>query len=89
MMVCNKMVDTFPKDGSKILKYTWISYNMFIGKLYAKSDFSAEEPEEINRHWLLHGRSEYDISEIDCIRLINAIQSLCMIYDTDNKCETE
>ena len=89
MMVCQKMVDTFPEDASKILKYTWISYSMFIRKIYAKSDFSAEEPEEINRHWLLHGRSDYDISEIDCIRLINAVRSLCMIYDTDNKCETE
>ena len=87
--VCQKKVDTFPPDGSKIIKYTWISYNKFISKLYEKSDFTNPEPEEINRHWLLHGRSEFDISELDCIRLINAVQSICTIYDIDAEHENQ
>lgn len=85
MKICQKMVDEFPDDGSIILKYMWISYNIFIRNLYEKSDFSATEPNEINRHWLLHGRSDFEISELDCIRLINAVQSICTIYKTDHE----
>ena len=85
MKVCQKKVDTFPTTGSTIQKHVWISYNNFIRNLYQKSDFSTDEPETINRHWLLHGRSDFEIDEIDCIRLFNAVQSLCMIVEAEAK----
>ena len=81
MKVCQKHVDTFPSDGSTIMKYVWISYNQFIRNLYQKSDFTADEPEAINRHWLLHGRSDFDVEEIECMKLFNAVHSLCMVID--------
>ena len=49
------------------------------------SEISADEPETINRHWLLHGRSDFEIDEMDCIRLFNAVQSLCMIVKVEAK----
>ena len=73
MKVCQKQVDTFPEDGEVLLKYVWISYNKFIRQLYKKSEFDLEEPKEINRHWLLHGHSDFEIDEVDCMRLFNAI----------------
>lgn len=85
MKVCQKKVDEFPEDGSIILRYMWISYNVFIRNLYKKSDFSTGEPNEINRHWLLHGRSAFEISKLDCIRLIGAVESICTIYKTDHE----
>ena len=85
MKVCQKKVDTFPSTGSTIQKHIWLSYNNFIRNLYQKSDFSADEPETINRHWLLHGRSDFEIDEMDCIRLFNAVQSLCMIVKVEAK----
>lgn len=85
MKVCQKKVDTFPSTGSTIQKHIWISYNNFIRNLYQKSDFSADEPETINRHWLLHGRSDFEIDEMDCIRLFNAVQSLCLIVKAEAK----
>ncbi len=81
MKVCQKQVDDFPTGGSTIAKHTWISYNQFIQNLYKNCDFNSEEPEEINRHWLLHGRSDYEITELDCIRLFNAVQSLCIVIN--------
>ena len=62
-----------------------ISYDKFIRKLYQKTDFTTEEPDNINRHWLLHGRSAFEIEELDCIRLFNAVQSLCMIVNKQNE----
>ena len=40
----------------------------------------------INRHWaIMHGRSDFEIDEMDCIRLFNAVQSLCMIVKVGSK----
>jgi len=83
MKVCQKKVDTFPTTGSTIQKHVWISYNSFIRNLYQPSDFSSDEPNTINRHWLLHGRSDFEIDDLDCIRLFNAVQSLCMVVKAE------
>ncbi len=83
MMVCQKHVDNFPVGESTILKHVWISYNQFIRNLYQKSDFTGTEPDDINRHWLLHGRSDFEIEEIECMRLFNAIHSLCMVINKE------
>ena len=85
MMVCQKHVDNFPDGESTILKHVWISYNQFIRSLYQKSDFTGTEPDNINRHWLLHGRSDFEINEIQCMRLFNAIHSLCMVVNTEHE----
>lgn len=83
MKVCQKHVDNFPADGSTILKHVWISYNQFIRNLYQPSDFTADEPAAINRHWLLHGRSDFEVEEIECMKLFNAIHSLCMAINKE------
>lgn len=85
MKVCQKQVDEFPEDGSSIMKHVWISYNNFIRNLYQKSDFKQDEPDEVNRHWLLHGRSDFEIEEIDCLRLFNAVESLCMVVKKEQQ----
>lgn len=84
MRVCQKQVDSFPNDGSTIMKHVWISYNQFIRNLYKKSDFTDNEPDAINRHWLLHGRSDFEVEEIECMKLFNAIHSLCMIINKES-----
>ena len=85
MKVCQKHVDEFPEDGSTIMKHVWISYNNFIRNLYQKSDFNQDEPDKVNRHWLLHGRSDFEIEEIDCLRLFNAVETLCMVVKKESK----
>ena len=89
MKVCQTQVDTFPKDGSIFIKHVWISYNQYIRKLFQKSDFTASEPNYVNRHWLLHGRSDFEIEEVDCVKIFNAIHSLCMVINKDFLLERE
>lgn len=85
MKICQAKVDELAAEKEHITKkYVWVSYNKFIRKLFEKNDFTAEEPSFINRHWLLHGRSAYDIEEIDCLRLFNAVSSICMIVKNEN-----
>lgn len=79
MKLCQKKIDELPENISTLEKHIWISYSRFIKNLYMKSDFNSDEPERVNRHWLLHGRSDFEINELDCIRLFNSVDSLCMI----------
>ena len=44
--------------------------------VFEKSDFSQTEPNEINRHWLVHGRTSKVGDKLHCIRLINALSTL-------------
>ncbi|TMN21852.1 hypothetical protein [Lentibacillus cibarius] len=83
MKVCQIQVDKIEGNKSVIEKYVWLSYNNFVRKLYEKSDFNNTEPSSINRHWLLHGRSEYNLTEIDCLRLFNAVSSICSIVNKE------
>ena len=86
MKICQAKVDELADEKEHITKkYVWVSYNKFIRKLYEKNDFTADEPSFINRHWLLHGRSAYEIEEIDCLRLFNAVSSLCVIVRSESK----
>lgn len=86
MQICKSKVDELANETEHITKkYLWISYDKFIRKLYEKSDFATDEPSFINRHWLLHGRSAYEIDEIDCLRLFNAVSSICVIAKSEKK----
>lgn len=86
MKICQAKVDELANEKEHIIKkYIWVSYNKFIRKLYEKNDFTSDEPNFINRHWLLHGRSAFEIEEIDCLRLFNAVSSLCVIVKSESE----
>lgn len=44
------------------------------------SSFKGEEPNTLNRHWRVHGRSNRAVSELDCVKIIRLIYGL-KIYD--------
>lgn len=87
MKVCKEMLNTVenkltidPSYLEAILnKALWISCYHFITALYQKSDFSGAEPEMLNRHWILHGRTAFNNSQIDSIRVFNAIETVSSI----------
>ena len=83
--VCSEYIASMSENESVIIKNVWNSYEQFISKLYASSNFNDIEPANINRHWLLHGRSSFDVDKVDCIRLFNAIHSLCVIKNNTTK----
>ncbi len=45
-------------------------------------DFDQIEPEELNRHWLLHGRAERLPTKADCLKLFNIIE---LVLDIKHK----
>lgn len=44
------------------------------------SSFSGEEPNTLNRHWQVHGRSNRIVSKLDCVKIIRLIYGI-MICD--------
>lgn len=57
-----------------------------ISKMLAKKvDFDEVEPEELNRHWLLHGRAERILTKSDCLKLFNIIELVIDIKLKNNE----
>lgn len=82
IQTCKEQLNRIPADVDKLIeKQVWNSCVRFIEKLYKKSDFKKTEPSNINRHWLLHGRSNYNLTVNDCLRLFNTITSICYLLD--------
>lgn len=60
-----------------------INIQSFIDAITSKSDFSNQnEPVQLNRHWLLHGRSNRDITKLDCISIICAVDAIIEIIQS-------
>lgn len=51
--------------------------------------FTQPEPKPLNRHWIAHGRSIRRKTKLDCVKLINLIYGLLLIYDLDAKLPVE
>lgn len=69
---------TFDHDDYVVvtLIYTfWLTMKSFSDSF----DFNGPEPLELNRHWIMHGRSTRKFSKLDCIKLTNIIYSLVLI----------
>lgn len=60
------------------------TFDKVITTISKSINFSEKEPESLNRHWILHGRSNRIISRLDCIKLLNIVYSLTIIYDFCN-----
>lgn len=76
MRICNFHAEEERSNGNKIKSLCWQSMYEYTKLLFEKSDFSQSEPNEANRHWLVHGRTSQIGDKLDCIRLINALSTL-------------
>lgn len=76
MRICDFHAGKERENGNKIKALCWKSIYEYIKLLFEKSDFSQLEPNETNRHWLVHGRTSQIGNKIDCIRIFNALAIL-------------
>lgn len=53
-----------------------ITYPTAIDLFGKRSDFRCGEPDMLNRHWIMHGRTVKEYSRLDCVKVLN------MIYGT-------
>jgi len=51
----------------------------FLSEVYASHDFADARRAIINRHWIFHGRDHVEWSQSDCLRLFQALHTLCYL----------
>ena len=51
------------------------------------SDFKKKEPKNLNRHWIMHGRSRRRKTKLDCIKTIRFIYGIILIDELSKKYE--
>ena len=63
----------------------------FLSQLARSANFAHDqEPESINRHWLLHGRSERRVDKLDCLSLFTMYREIIELIDySRNQTESE
>lgn len=49
------------------------------------SDFKKKEPKNLNRHWIMHGRSRRRKTKLDCIKTIRFIYGIILIDELSKK----
>jgi len=84
MRVCKFHEDDELLKGHKIKSLCWLSMYRFTEEIFKKSDFSQEEPDKVNRHWIQHGRSNRTPNKLDCLKVFNALSTLTNIRQAEN-----
>lgn len=79
MRICDFHAKEESAQGNKIKSLCWSSMHEYTQSLFEKSDFSQEEPNKANRHWMIHGRTSQLGEGVDCLRLFNAISTMTII----------
>ena len=64
------------KEKDSILEFAYLSVFDYLKKSFEYAEFSKEEPGILNRNWLLHGKSEYEITQLDAIKMFSLIDSI-------------
>jgi hypothetical protein len=61
----------------------WRSVKAFVDRVFVPHGKS--KPPTLNRHWILHGRGVSDGSQVDCLRLLQAIRTLEQLVKISKK----
>lgn len=68
--------DQLSKSTGSFERVAWASLSGFVGLVYGSHNFSKTAPQRINRHWVMHGRAEPHWQRVDCLRLLQALDTL-------------
>lgn len=77
MRICDFHAQEEANNGNQLKSLCWHSIYEFSTLLFQPSDFTQDEPFTINRHWLIHGRTTQAGTKIHCLKLFNAISTVC------------
>lgn len=67
----------------------FMTFNATVESFYKSAPFSEEEPDEINRNWIVHGRTMRSFTRLDCIKLIRILYGIIIISEFESKDTTK
>lgn len=82
MRICSYHANEEISKDNIIESLCWQSMYEYSKILFEQSDFSQDEPDKVNRHWIIHGRTSKLGENVDCLRLFNALSTMTNIKDS-------
>ncbi len=80
----NKVVEKIELDEFDIKLICIVeSIDKFNSSIFAFSDFSQKEPDNLNRNWLLHGRTRREYSQYDFLKILLWLDALIFLDNTN------
>ncbi len=84
----DKKVEISQIDRKLLCVYLSISTReLFNDSILGNSNLNDKEPDLLNRHWLLHGRTHKSYDKYDCLKAFLWIESLIILYESTEKLE--
>lgn len=77
-----KISDKFElTDLEKKLMCIYVAMDHFEESIFKNSDFSQDEPDDLNRHWMIHGRTRREYTNLDFIKIILWLDAIIFLDD--------
>ena len=78
----NKIISKYElTDLEKKLLCIYLSMNDFEASIFMHSDFAQVEPNKLNRHWMVHGRTQREYAKIDFVKIILWLDAIIFLDD--------
>lgn len=60
-----------------MLGFVYLSVYKYLRKAFKDADFNGPEPKVVlNRNWMLHGKSDYDINKLDIVKMLSIVDTI-------------
>lgn len=79
------MAEEFVADKEYATLALFMTFNATALSFYKSIPFSEEEPDFLNRNWIMHGRTKTELTRIDCIKLIRFLYGIILIAYIDEQ----
>lgn len=79
-------------DLDKRLVCIFLSMQSFDKSIFSNSNFKGKEPDQLNRHWIIHGRSHRVYDKYDVVKELLWLEAIDIIIESGerlNHCEME
>ncbi|MDO4846676.1 MAG: hypothetical protein Q3968_00900 [Clostridiaceae bacterium] len=88
--ILKKLENQEAVDKEEFSEYIFITtFSNTYKTIWADSYFIDEEPPNLNRHWIVHGRSSHDNTKLDCIKLIHFLYGIILLDELTKASDTE
>lgn len=86
----NKINDKIPlSDIDLQILEIIVTFDKFKETAFGNSNFNEAEPNYLNRHWTLHGRSRREYTKLDFIRMLLSLDALIFMMNLTEQPESE
>lgn len=60
----------------------------FEDSLFSNSHFDKSEPDNLNRHWVMHGRTRRTYTRYDFLKVLLWLDALLFLLEQDKNCQS-